>query len=478
MAGVQALINQVAGGNGGNIAPALYNLAVQQYGTNASPNKGMLASCNASNGASIGSNCVFNNITVGNIDQACETGSINCYAGANTIDAANFLGVIYAVPSENTTTAVPAWSAGAGYNLASGLGSINVTNLVNAMARFERPIERATPYTAPYDFLTASNWLYTNDGFSDIALVDPVKGSFTGLAMNGSVVKAQSTQSISPGYTIGTAANFFPSLDSFGLISSHLAWTGPDNKLYVWLSVDNGSYVPSQVGPAYPGGWKLMGSEVIDNSGVPQLLWFNASTSQIGWWKLGFNLNTFSPTLASTSGDTTVAKGYVPTLADLNGDGYGDLVWTNPSNNDVYGWINNQQGGYVTHLINASRPDGYTLYGAGDFTGSGVTDLVWVNTTTHQLQIWMMDGFDVTSQKTISYTAGYTLASIEDFNGDGLADLLWVGTAGDLYDWQSNGNGGFQSLRVGASDGTPYVVPAGEQVQGNWLQGSANFGVP
>ncbi|RUL63185.1 hypothetical protein EKH79_12320 [Dyella dinghuensis] len=480
MAGVQALINQASGGTSGNILPALYNLAIKQYGTNASPNTAMLTSCNSSNGASIGGDCVFNNVTVGNIDEPCFSGTPNCYLGSNSIDGDESFGVIYATAGENQTTTVPAWSASVGYNMATGLGSVNVTNLVNAVTKFEQPFHRTTPYVAPYDFLTASdgsiNDFFSNDGFSDIALVDPVKGTFTSLAMKGSVVRVQSTLSVGAGYTIGAVADFFPVLDSFGLTSAHLAWTGPDNKLYVWISDDAGGYYPYEVGPSYSAGWKLMGSEVIDNSGAPQLLWFNASTSQYGWWKLGTDLSTLGATLASTTAPTSVPSGYVPTLADLNGDGYGDLVWTSPTDTSVYGWINNQQGSYVMHVLNASRPQGYTLSGAGDFTGTGVTDLVWVNTSTHQVQIWMMNGFNVTSQKTFSYTAGYTLASIADYDGDGLADLLWVGTAGDVYDWQSNGSGGFQALRVAASDGTPFVVPAGTQIQGNWLQGSANGG--
>jgi hypothetical protein len=479
MAGVQALVNQASGGSSGNILPALYDIGIKQYGTNASPNTATLTSCNSSNGASIGSNCVFNNVTVGNIDVPCWAGTSNCYLGPNSIDGAEEFGLVYAAPSENSTTTVPAWSAGAGYNMATGLGSVNVTNFVNAMAKFNQTFaDRATAYVAPYDFLSATySGAFTNDGYSDIAVVDPVGGSLTTLAMRGSVVRTQTTQTISTGYTIGAVADYFPALDSLGWTTGHLVWTGSDNKLYVWISSDQGGFEAYQVGPAYPKGWKLMGSQVIDNSGVPQLLWYNATTSQYGWWQLGLDLDTFAPEVTSISSLTTVASGFVPALADLNGDGYGDLVWTNPSSNDVYAWINNQQGGFVPHLVGASRPDGYTLYGAGDVTGSGVTDLVWVNAASHQVQIWTMNGFNVTSQKTINYTAGYTLASIADYDGDGLADLLWVGTAGDVYDWQSTGNGGFQSLRVAAYDGTPFVVRAGGQIQGNWLQGSANGGV-
>jgi hypothetical protein len=205
-------------------------------------------------------------------------------------------------------------------------------------------------------------------------------------------------------------------------------------------------------------------------------LWYDASTSQYAWWKLGTDPNTGAPTLATNSGAISVNKGDVPTAADLNGDGYGDLVWTNPGNSTVTAWINNQQGGYATHTL-ANRPDGYTLVGAGDFTGTGITDLVWVNTSTHDLQIWTMNGFTVTKKKTVSYSATYTLAAIADYDGDGLADLLFVNTKGAVFDWQSDGSGGFQKLQVATPDGTPFKVPAGSSIQPNWLQGSATGGI-
>ena len=477
MAGVQALINQATGDTSGNILPALYDIGTKEYGTNATPNKATVTSCDTSNGASIGSTCVFNNVTVGNIDEPCWAGTANCYLGADSNSLQSF-GVIYATPSQSSLTLVPAWSAGPGYNMATGLGSVNVTNLVNAVVQFEKPFHRTNKYVAPYDFMssnvTLTDW-FSNDGFSDIAVVDPVKGTLTTLAMKGSVIRGQTTQPSTPGLTIANAADYFPDLDALGLDSAHLAWTGPDNELYVWISDDIGGFYQYPVAP-FAAGWKLLGSEVIDSSGAPQLLWYNASTSQYAWWKLGTDPSTAAPTLASNSGAISVNKGDVPTTADLNGDGYGDLVWTNPGNSTVTVWINNQQGGYATHTI-ASRPDGYTLYGAGDFTGTGITDLVWVNTSTHDLQIWTMNGFNVTKQKTVSYNATYTLAAIADYDGDGVADLLWVDTKGAVYDWQGNGSGGFQKLRVASPDGTPFKVPAGSAIQPNWLQGSATGGI-
>ncbi|RDS79664.1 hypothetical protein DWU98_16485 [Dyella monticola] len=478
MAGVQALINQATGDTSGNILPALYNIGTKEYGTNASPNKATVTRCDASNGASIGSTCVFNNITVGNIDVPCWAGTANCYLGPSNNSLQSF-GVVYATPSQSSLTLVPAWSAGSGYNMATGLGSVNVTNLVNAVVDFEKPFNRTNKYAAPYDFMssnvTNTDW-FSNDGFSDIAVVDPVKGSITTLAMKGSVIRGQVTQASTPGETVANAADYFPALDALGLDSAHLAWTGPDGQLYVWISDDIGDFFKYDVAP-FAAGWKLLGSEVIDSSGAPQLLWYDASTSQYEWWTLGTDPSTAAPTLASNSGPLSATnKGDVPTMADLNGDGYGDLVWTNPANDTVTAWINNLQGGYATHTI-ANRPDGYTLVGAGDFTGNGITDLVWMNTAKHDLQIWTMNGFTVTKKTTVSYNAGYTLAAIADYDGDGLADLLFVNAKGAVFDWQSDGSGGFQKLQVATPDGTPFKVPAGSSIQPNWLQGSATGGV-
>jgi len=219
-----------------------------------------------------------------------------------------------------------------------------------------------------------------------------------------------------------------------------------------------------------------MGSAVIDDSGAAQLLWFNAKTSQFGWWKLDTDLSTLGPVISSISPLTTVASGYVPALADVNGDNYADIVWTNPSSDQIYIWMNDQKGGFVAHSVAAHRPSGFTLFGAGDVDGDGQTDLVWTNPTAHQMAWWIMDGYVAKDQEVRSVTPGYSMASIADYDGDGLVDILWVGTAGDAYEWQGTGQG-FESFRVADASGNPLVIPAGEKVQANRLQGSATGGV-
>lgn len=102
-AGIMALVNQANGGRQGNANFSLYRLAAQNA-----------TSCNSSSGPD--SSCTFYDVTKGNISVGCNPGTPNCGS----------LGLVS--PSDPS---VLAWAAGAGYDLATGLGSVNAQNLVN-----------------------------------------------------------------------------------------------------------------------------------------------------------------------------------------------------------------------------------------------------------------------------------------------------------------------------------------------------------
>ena len=128
-AGVMALINQKTGSRQGLANPRLYQLAATQYGSSTSP--ATSKACDASYTIAAGNACVFFDVTTGTIDVPCMTTSVNCYA-ANSADT---LGLV----STSNATLVPAYSAATGYDLASGLGSVNVANLVKQWATDAQP---------------------------------------------------------------------------------------------------------------------------------------------------------------------------------------------------------------------------------------------------------------------------------------------------------------------------------------------------
>ncbi|HZS56895.1 MAG TPA: S53 family peptidase [Bryobacteraceae bacterium] len=119
MAGITALINQRLGGPQGLINPELYSLASAEYGSSGS------ASCNSTNGNTVGSNCIFYDVTLGDIVVNC-TGALNCYFGGVPVDNTNFYGVL----STSNSTFSPAYPATVGFDLATGIGTVNAYNLI------------------------------------------------------------------------------------------------------------------------------------------------------------------------------------------------------------------------------------------------------------------------------------------------------------------------------------------------------------
>jgi hypothetical protein len=123
MAGIQALINQKFGRQG-NANHVYYSLARQQF------KGGDASACNASRGDGElpASSCVFHDITRGDIDIPCGQDSNGKFYDCFGASGSTVIGEL----SSSNHEGEPAYPATAGYDLATGLGSIDATNLFNA----------------------------------------------------------------------------------------------------------------------------------------------------------------------------------------------------------------------------------------------------------------------------------------------------------------------------------------------------------
>jgi subtilase family serine protease len=119
MAGIQALVNDAVGSRQGNPNPTLYKLANTEYGGKGNSN------CNATLGKAASSSCVFYDITEGDMDVPCAKATPDCYTPSGT----------YGVLSTSDSAYQPAYRAGTGWDFATGIGSINVANLVKNWPR-------------------------------------------------------------------------------------------------------------------------------------------------------------------------------------------------------------------------------------------------------------------------------------------------------------------------------------------------------
>jgi len=116
MAGTQALVNQVWGGRQGNPDPIYYALARREYGGQDK------AACQSVAAGGPAAYCTFYDITLGDNDIPC-TGPYNCY---DPDASAGVIGVL----SLSNNSYQPAFKAGVGWDFATGIGSVNATNLV------------------------------------------------------------------------------------------------------------------------------------------------------------------------------------------------------------------------------------------------------------------------------------------------------------------------------------------------------------
>jgi hypothetical protein len=113
MAGIQALINQKSAESWGNPNVTYYALAASAYGASGD------TKCNSSKGKKIGADCIFYDVTEGDNDIDC-TGSYNCRLPSGT----------YGVLSTKDARYRPSWRAATGWDFPTGIGTINVANLL------------------------------------------------------------------------------------------------------------------------------------------------------------------------------------------------------------------------------------------------------------------------------------------------------------------------------------------------------------
>jgi uncharacterized protein (TIGR03437 family) len=126
MAGIQALIDQaLATNNAGNPNPVYYQIAQSEYGTSAGR-----AACDSTTGPA--STCSFIDVTKGDMAVPC-VGAFNCYLGGGGI------GVL----STSNTSYEPAYGAAPGWDFATGIGTVNAYNLLNAF------VDSVAPSSAP-----------------------------------------------------------------------------------------------------------------------------------------------------------------------------------------------------------------------------------------------------------------------------------------------------------------------------------------
>ena len=198
-AGMLALVEQKTGSRQGNANYVLYNLAAQPG-----------ASCNSSTTPANGGACVFYDITKGNDSVPCM-GTLDC----GFVPSSNGYGIM--MDPNNPT--VPAFTTTAGYDLATGLGSVNATNLATAwksvgFSPSATTLVSLTPVSLTHGQAVSVNVTVaarngTGTPTGSVALMATVNGGTSGITnfplVNGA---ANGTTTLLPGGTYNVTAHY------------------------------------------------------------------------------------------------------------------------------------------------------------------------------------------------------------------------------------------------------------------------------
>jgi len=348
MAGVMALINQKTGSYQGNPNTEIYRLAANQS----------YSSCSAESVKNSGS-CYFNDIDTGTIAMPCSDGAaeggIEYDSLGNPVASTPYLGLISpnCKPTESyegfpdTVGILSGNSATVGYDMATGLGSLNVANVVNGFEGIGSHPATVT-VTPASGSITANQSLnvtvtVTSDyssGGTPTGTVTLTSGSYNSgpqtLAASGSCTAAGCTITI-PGDTLGAGVDIvvtaYYSGDSTYSSESNTA-TVTVTKLTPGMSISAASNLDSNYPLPVTVTMSASGTDTTLPSGTVTLsttnynsglVYVNASTG-IASFTIPANTFTSSENLtlsASYSGDasyntdvasTSVAVTYVPVL--------------------------------------------------------------------------------------------------------------------------------------------------------------------
>jgi hypothetical protein len=411
MAGIQALINEQTGASQGNPNYRYYQLAAHEYGTSGN------SACNSSLGNTVAASCIFHDVTLGDMDTACAADSgklYNCYLPSGT----------YGVLSTSSNAA--AFAAGTGWDFATGIGTINVANLVMSWNE------------------NANTHDFNGDGMSDIAWRDS-SGNVAIWLMNGNqVLQSGGLENASP-----TVWKIVGQRDFNGDGKADLLWNDTSGNIAIWFM--NGVQVSQYASAPSAPGWTMVGTGDFNGDNKGDLLWEDASGDLAIWLMNGTSITQAGAIGTLPSGWKVVGTG------DFNGDGKTDILFENASGVVAIWFMNGAQVSQTGSPPAATAA--WTVVGTGDFNGDGMSDILWRDNS-NNLAVWLMLSASILQAGSLGNVGTtWTVAETGDFNGDGKSDILWRDTSGNVAMWYMNGTAVLQYLGTGS-------VPLSWTIQG------------
>ena len=159
------------------------------------------------------------------------------------------------------------------------------------------------------------------------------------------------------------------------------------------------------------------------------------------------------------------------TVGDLTGDGFPEIVNTNCLDNTITIYVNNGDGTFAPGVYyDAAQglafvdPESVTI---ADVNGDGFADVISSNDFSSDVTVLLGNGDGTVQVPTVGYTGGgyfFSPAIVADFNGDGLADIMVPDEQFSLVYMKGYGDGTFRAAVDYYTPSSDHGEPSGNDI--------------
>ncbi len=186
-------------------------------------------------------------------------------------------------------------------------------------------------------------------------------------------------------------------------------------------------------------------------------------------WATGVSQCTSAATIGNRSTILEIMRNSPVASNDFNDDNLPDIVWHNSQTGETQIWFmdNSSRIGRATVVDEAGNPIliglPWRIVASRDFNRDDRTDILWYNESTGELQIWLMNGWQIGGHFQTWLTDGslvssrvpifnengtrtfigppWRVAAANDMDGNGYADIVWHNAStGETQIWFMNGS--------------------------------------